>query len=337
LLGDKGRTYGVNWIDINNDGFLDLFLIKGAPHENKIYLNNQDTSFSDYAGSAIRGDFGESTAAAWADYDKDGLVDVLICNHSGKNLLFHNDGNMQFTLVDFESNLGESTNTVGCNWIDFDGDGNLDVFIANYSQANQLYRNLGDGTFEEIYAGQLVTDIEPTVSGSWCDIDNDGDLDLLTANNVNMDNSFYINQGNGEFFKLGSWPFANNHNVFGGGTMATWEDVDNDGDLDLFIAQPFGKNRLYIQDVDNNFDLLADEPVCNEVAYSIAAYWADYNNDGNLDLFIVNGGNYTNHCIGTMDCNPIMNLNQHHTVTIVFLSNYKAFNPIHTELVQKFR
>jgi hypothetical protein len=293
-LPNSGNAKGVNWIDINNDGYLDLFIVQGYFYPNLIYLNNQNETFTAITNSNLTVDMGETVAAAWADYDKDGLVDVFICNVDSSNSLYRNKGDYQFELIDFGVNDPSGKNTCGCNWVDYDNDGDLDLFVVNYYFENFLYSNNGDGTFKKITSGEIVTRSEPTVSASWGDFDSDGDLDMIAANNCNTDNSFYINNGNGKLTRTGVWPFANRGGVLGSGNAASWEDIDNDGDLDLFIAHQYN-NQMYLNSGNNEFIKMTDEPAIRDYGSSSAALWADYNNDGNLDLFIPNDNGQANY------------------------------------------
>lgn len=288
-LDDGSNAQGVNWIDINNDGFLDLFLVAGFMNPNVIYLNNGDGTFTKDTLSNLGVDMGETQASCWGDFDKDGLVDVFICNFDSTNKLYRNLGNLRFESFDFGEKNKQTMNSVGCNWVDYNNDGFQDIFVANYYLKNCLYKNVGGKYFEKVTAGSIVNDAEPSVSGTWGDFDNDGDMDLLVANNVNTDNSFYENMSDGSFSKSAVWPFANRTGIYGAGNGASWEDIDNDGDLDLFIANAYN-NQLYINNGDGEFTAVTDEPFCRDYGYSESALWADYNNDGNIDLFIPNYG-----------------------------------------------
>ncbi len=127
---------------------------------------------------------------------------------------------------------GRST---GSNWIDMDGDDDLDLFVANGNQNNQtnfLYRNEGAGVFTRITEGALVNDGGASIGGTWGDYDNDGDLDLFVSNREGQANFLYRNEGAGAFTRITEGAIATDLNNSNG---ASWIDVDNDGDLDLYV------------------------------------------------------------------------------------------------------
>ena len=119
---------------------------------------------------------------------------------------------------------------------DVDNDGDLDLYVLNFNQANFLYRN-DDGSFIKVTSGSAVTDVSPSISCVWADYDNDLDLDLFMSNGGNQNNVLYRNNGDFTFDKT---VFSDGNSSLGG----SWGDYDNDGDLDLFVANFLDQNNL---------------------------------------------------------------------------------------------
>ncbi len=126
---------------------------------------------------------------------------------------------------------------MGGSWGDYDNDGDLDLFVANQvSSVNDLYINNNDETFSKLITGEVVTETSNSISGSWIDYDNDGDLDLFVTNWQNGKNFLYENSGypNYELIKITSGSIVNDQENSMGGA---WADYDNDGDLEIFLLQ----------------------------------------------------------------------------------------------------
>jgi len=282
------KSLSANWIDYNNDGFVDLYLSMDSYSLNKLYLNNQDGTFSLKPNFSIKPEMKRNESAAWNDFNKDGLPDVLMCMSEDSSMLYLNLGEDKFQKIKLEQETGLFS--IGANWIDMDNDGLDDIFVLNYGSNNYIYKNNGDSTFTKITDGALVNTASYSVSSAWTDIDNDGLMDVLICNNANNSNVFYLNEGDFSF-SVAELPFAPGLTVpMVNSTVAIWEDFDNDGDLDLFsVSGTF--NDLYINEGDLIFSKLENEPLCNESGYSNSVMCEDMNNDGALDLLIMNGDN----------------------------------------------
>ena len=185
----------------------------------------------------------------------------------------------------------------GGNWIDYDNDNDLDLFIPNNPRSpalNFLYRNNGDGTFLKINDGIVVTDIVMTESGTWGDYDNDGDIDLFVADggfDLPRFNSLYRNEGGGVFEEITTEPISNE---LGYSTSSSWGDYDNDGFLDLYCAnftdpgntQLAARQFLYHNNGDGTFSKISSVPVVTTRIASFGMSWGDYDNDNDIDLFV---------------------------------------------------
>ncbi len=200
---------GVNWVDIDKDGDLDLFICNEGGQTNLLYRNNGDGSFTKITNTPLTQTGGNWWSASWGDYDNDGNLDVFISNSNGqKNALYKNNGNWNFTEITSDTIVNEAGNNAITGWGDFDNDGDLDMFVtqAYYSGTtglnNKLYKNMkmetGTATFQRIDAGEVTNNNGWTYGFAWGDYDRDGDLDIFCANTLNENelNALYRNNNN---------------------------------------------------------------------------------------------------------------------------------------------
>ena len=234
-------------------------------------------------------DQGYFRGSSWGDYDNDGDQDLFVVNYGGTNILYNNDGLGEFVNVTSGTMVSEISNFLNASWGDMDNDGDLDLFVASYStpetntNENYLYENNGDGSFTKVMSGEIVSDDGYSFGSSWGDMDNDGDLDLFVANNGN--NFLYENDGSGNFSRVTDGEMVNDESQ---STSASWGDMDNDGDLDIFVTNTGGQsNELYENNGDGSFIKITDGNLVNETGYFESSSWVDYDNDGDLDLFII--------------------------------------------------
>ncbi|MCM2271272.1 MAG: FG-GAP-like repeat-containing protein [candidate division Zixibacteria bacterium] len=280
-----GGTFG----DYDNDGDEDCYVATWWGQLNLFHINNGDGTFTQESGSEITSDNDYSEAATWVDYDQDGFLDLQVCNSAGalQNQLYHNDGDGTFTRVltgliatdGFKSRVGA--------WADYDNDGDQDCYVANEgNQNNNLYQNNGDGTFTKVTTGPPVTDGGQSFSASWGDYDNDGDFDLTVANSVSQTNLLYRNDG-GTFTRITGSPVTT---LASWSVSTAWGDIDNDGDLDLFITNAFGSlddnNLLYTNNGDGTFVREFDDSTATDVGWSYGCAFGDVDKDGDLDLAV---------------------------------------------------
>jgi hypothetical protein len=290
IVNDGGHSQSSSWGDYDNDGYLDLFVTNADSQRNFLYHNNGDGTFTKITQGAIVNDVASSIGSAWGDYDNDGFLDLFVANANDQNnFLYRNNRNGTFTKITTGNIVNDGGNSSGCNWVDYDGDGDPDLFVANRNQKNFLYRNTGNSTpagvaFIKISSGAIVDEANVSIGGSWADYDNDGDLDLFVALG-GPTNALYANDGRGNFAKIISGPVVQDGFVAESGS---WGDYDNDGDLDLFVSNLFGgQDRLYRNDGGGNFTSITNSVVVNKpFLNSHGNAWGDYDNDGDLDLFV---------------------------------------------------
>lgn len=298
LIQDKflesGSSSAVSWVDYDDNGYLDIFIANGGTEgdesSNHLYHNENGQGFTLITNGAIATDVNLSVSASWGDYDNDGLPDLFLPVRLGDNILYHNNGNGNFTKVTTGEIVSDGGDSWCASWGDYNNDGYLDLFVANLDQANFLYQNNKDGSFMKITAGDVVTEDAPSRSCAWSDFDNDGDLDLFVANSGTSVNFLYENNS-GELAKVtGSIVVSEPSDSRG----ASWADYDNDGDLDLFVTNRNRRNFLYRNEGGNSFTDIESSFITTQSRSSRGSGWADFDNDGDLDLFVANSGNQVN-------------------------------------------
>jgi len=341
-VGDAHWGMGCTAADYDNDGYTDIYVANFGP--NVLYHNNGDGTFTDVTEEAGVGDPRWSTGTAWGDYDGDGDLDLYVANYvnfdvnniekyrkvnvwrgievmagprgleGAEDVFYRNNGDGTFT--DFTTEAGLTDRLKGYGFAvlfaDYDNDGDLDIYIANDSVPNYLYRNNGDGTFTEVglEAGVAYSEDGREQAGMGAvfgDYDNDGDLDLFVTNFSDDNNTLYRNDGDGFFtdvtFQSGlgapSLPFVSWGTEF--------LDYDNDGWKDLFVATGhvypqvdqynFGmtyeeRNQLYHNNRDGTFTEVTEVagPGMQIKKVSRGATFGDYDNDGDIDVLVLNMG-----------------------------------------------
>jgi hypothetical protein len=274
-LQDEGRGGGAAWGDYDGDGDLDLYFANWDG-ENKLLRNDAGT-FVD-ATVAPLDDAGAGTGVAWGDYDNDGDLDLYVANSDGANKLFRNDGT-GFTDVT-TGPLGDTRASHAVAWADFDLDSDLDLYVANTGY-NRLLENLGWPTFEFAVVDSSSQSAQ-SEGVAWGDYDNDGDPDLLVANR-GMPNRLYRND-DGALTDVTAPPVGG----FATSIGVAWGDYDNDGDLDAFVGNMFGSNQLLRNEGGGSFTDATTAPLDDPTRDATGVAWLDYDNDGDLDLYVVN-------------------------------------------------
>ncbi len=294
IATDLASSLAATWGDYDNDGDLDLFVANNIGFPNFLYRNEGGGTFIRIENDPIVSDLGYAHGASWADYDNDGYLDLFVGSYFETffNLLYHNNGDGTFTKVSNNPVVTEASPSITGVWGDYNNDGLIDLFVVNTGGVNNsLYKNTGNGTFQRITTGAIVNDGGSSVGASWGDYDNDGDLDLFVANAGNENNFLYRNNGNGSFTKVTSGAIVSD----GGHSHGSgWGDFDKDGDLDLFVSNDGQNNFLYRNEGNGNFTKVTESPVMNDGGKSFGSAWADYDQDGDVDLFVANRDNGQN-------------------------------------------
>jgi hypothetical protein len=288
VFSDDGAQTNA-WGDYDSDGDLDLYVgFRGRA--NRLYQNT-DGTFTDIASQVGLADEEETRAVAWGDYDSDGDLDLYVgftSDPTTHNKLYENQNNGEyFRDVSDSQGMNRSGTTRQPSFIDYDGDGDLDLFVAFRDQPNRLYRN-DLQAFVDVTDISGIGDSRRTVGAAWFDADGDGDLDLFTANQNGDEDGFYLNLGNGSFEDVGADLGINQpgRTATQGSVGVAVGDYDNDGDLDLYVAS-YGPDLIWENQNDTlGFIKISSGEGFDGDHHSVAATFADYDNDGWLDLYV---------------------------------------------------
>jgi hypothetical protein len=334
--GSTGKKYlvepvsaGLALFDYDGDGLIDIYFLSGAPLfpapadsaiTNRLYHNEGNWQFRDVTEEAGVGDPGFGLGVAAADYDNDGDMDLLVANF-GSDVLYRNNGDGTFTDVSEEAGLkGEFRVGAGVAWFDRDGDGDLDLLLATYTQfrldqhlprmidgfpcyagpldykpaPSILLDNRGDGTYADVSAEAGIASAAGNGMGVIsADYDQDGDADLFVLNDE-MPNFLFENDGKGNFQEVGllrGFAFSALGKPLGN-MGVDCADYDNDGWLDLFVTTysnempTLFRNRRGMFE-DATLPAGAGTTTLPHVKWGTA--FADFDHDGRRDLFIAQG------------------------------------------------
>lgn len=311
LVGlDRFNTAGGGIMDdFDQDGLLDVVVTASEPTEPMgLYRNVGDGTFREQtSGSGCEDQFG-GLYCVQADYDNDGHLDIFIprgawLDHPIRPTLLRNDGTMHFDDVTESAGLDDAANSICAAWADYDNDGWLDLFVGCEGQPNRLYRNRGDGRFQEVAerAGVAGSAVPMTKGCAWIDFDNDNDPDLFTTS-LSGPAILYRND-DGRFTDV-----SQELGIDGPQTgFACWSwDYNNDGWLDLFatsydhttadvvkglLGEPHERhsNRLYRNLAGQGFEDVTAEAGLDLVFATMGSNFGDFDNDGYLDMYLGTG------------------------------------------------
>jgi enediyne biosynthesis protein E4 len=334
-----GYAMGAATGDFNNDGCVDLYVTN--LERSQLFRNDCDGTFTDVSKKSGAEDLGWSVSAAFVDYDRDGWLDLFVgnyvyysvdadkpCLHSIGSLvdycppsayrpqpdhLFHNNRDGTFTDVTIAAGMGrEFGPALGVSTADFNGDGWVDIYVANDGAANQLWINRHDGTFTNtaLLAGAALGadgEAKGSMGVDAADFDHDGDQDLFVTELAREGHDLYVNDGSGVFaeraagagIRLSSLPYT--------GFGAAWFDFDNDGWLDIMTvngavrhaAEALTRNETFsLQQPKQLFHHLGNGTfvdvtgqagaALNTPEVSRGAAFGDVDNDGDTDVVVAN-------------------------------------------------
>ncbi|MDP8267146.1 MAG: CRTAC1 family protein [Candidatus Tenebribacter davisii] len=290
------RAGRIAWGDYNKDGFQDI-LLDGR----RLFRNIKGAQFVEVTQAAFP-DTICGNGGLWGDFDNDGDLDLIT---KDPEYIWLNDRGIFYKVNGVKSIADNKVSTEGIGIGDVDKDGYLDIYFANYekkyvNEADQFFRGIGNGEFNETseQAGIFSIDGENRAGRgvNMCDFDGDRDLDIFVSNYRLNDNFLWQNDGTGYFKNTALELGITGDEVDGwwGHTIGSeWADIDNDGDFDLItcnLAHPryidfSNKTRLYINEEGKFVDHRKEAGIFYEETHSEPC-WADFNNDGFLDLYI---------------------------------------------------
>ncbi len=301
------RNYrGTAWADYDNDGDPDCFV---AGEYGALYTNNGGTFSAPASGDFARSVQSAGWSPTWGDFNGDGNLDLYIALPAGfmslgtyrPSRLYLNDGppSYGFTRLDTGLISTQVAPFTSANWTDFDQDGDLDLFVGtgpanNVGGTDFLYRNLlretGAVGFEQITTGPMATDNADGQVWNMIDYDNDGDLDGYRTNWGGAlpsirPNDLYRND-NGTFVPVIGDAISTEPYISLG---QVWADYDNDGDLDCFVTNDQTWDSYYRNNGDGSFTTVLTGDIRNVASSTWGAGGADYDNDGDIDLFVQGG------------------------------------------------
>jgi len=289
---------GVAWLDYNNDRFPDLIFTNGL-EATRLFRNNWDGTFTDVSTSSGLLNLAGTMGVVSGDFDSDGFVDLFFTTMAGTaNRLLRNNGTGGFEDVSRYADITEASYSASATTSDYDGDGDLDVYVTNYLAGatpregglpNFLYRNDGEAGFTEVAVSLALDDAGCGLGAIFSDFNNDGRSDLYVTNDYG-----YAVEPNA-YFRNGYPSFTNE--AFDNGTAATVNamgiakgDYDNDDDQDIYVTNI--RDNLLFTNSDAG-DFFSFSSVFAGVALPELTGWGaaftDFDLDGNLDLFVANG------------------------------------------------
>ena len=317
-LDDRRGGWGASSVDYDNDGDPDLFVSRDAWEgraANSLYRNDGDR-FVDIAPQAGVADSGASFTATWGDYNNDSYLDLYVANgvigDGDTNRLYRNNGDGTFAEMGTAAAVADSGNTIGTAFGDYDNDGRPDLYVVNIGQPNRLYRNNGDGTFAD---RALAAGVSYPLDGGYVtfffDYNNDGQLDIFAALMSSFNDALnsaiegqavepnrpflYHNNGDGTFADITQ--LAGLARSFG--TMGIgMGDIDNDGFADIYLANGgpemyrLEPNTLFRNRGDGTFADVTELANVGNLGKGHGATFADFDRDGDLDLYAGLGGHY---------------------------------------------
>jgi len=290
-LGYINNSYAAAWGDYDNDGDPDLY-IANFYEQDELLRNDGNGNFTNVTGTA-RIDItsvGNSSAVAWGDYDNDGDLDIYLGKYWGNNELYANNGNGSFSLVSGTAGVRDVRDCEEVLWSDYDGDGDIDLYVVNREQDNALYQNQGNGKFIEISGELGLNNTEIGRGGVWADYDYNEKPDLFLANIGR--NFLYKNLGNGQFSEVGmDMGIAGGNEYDWESWDAAWSDYDGDGDRDLLVVgggDSFQFSTVFFLNIN---DVFYDSSHLLDVVYNVmvpatGCGFGDYDRDGDPDIFI---------------------------------------------------
>ena len=359
-FGLAEQVYALNAVraDYDNDGWPDLLLLRGAwerPARMSLLHNKQGEAFEDVTDQSGLGELIATESAAWGDYDNDGRLDLFVCGEyvprpagraggtfepdpRNRCRLYHNEGNGTFVDIASRAGVVNERWAKGACWGDYDNDGRIDLFVSNMDGPPRLYRNVGDGSFEDVAPSLRIDGPPHGFTSMFWDYDDDGWLDLFVADygsslaEVVADKLGLLSYSENHshvYHNLGAKGFEEVSRTLGlarpmPAMSVNAGDIDNDGHLDLYVGTGWMNlsglvpNTMYLNAGDH-FDDVTEPSGTGHLQKGHGVSFADWDSDGDLDLFVVLGGGYP----GDRGYNALFQNpgNQRHSIRIKLVGN----------------
>lgn len=281
-VGDEGLGMDAVWGDYDNDGDLDLYVANFGP--NLLYRNEGDGTFTNMTQEAGVGDPRWSVACAFADVDHDGDLDIFVVNYGDRNTLYRNNFNGTFTDVTQEAGIGGARRSRGVVFTDYDNDRDVDFFVLNDGEPDQLFSNNRDGTFTDMAEEAGIASPGRSFSAAISDYDRDRFMDLVVGS-TGEPPVLYRYLRDGRYIPVSlPWPEGFSAEV------VSSLDYDNDGDMDILAVSRDGRPLLLRNRMGKNFEV--DEEAFPKVSVPGVkkALVGDYDLDGDQDVALVSYG-----------------------------------------------
>ncbi len=296
-----GVSVGV-FADYDNDGFRDLFVSRTF-RPNQLFHNRGDGTFEDVTARSGLGADCCTTVASWGDYDNDGYLDLYVgryldprvkipttfyARNGEPNQLYHNDGDGTFTNVTTAAGVGDTGLCLGSAWGDYDDDGDADLYAVNDFGRSTLYRNEGDGTFTDVTVDSGTLAYGAGMSASFADYDNDGRLDLYTAD-IRSEHGWFAEAPTVRRYMANSW----RQGVWKTDMPLYFEIFRQSGTRFVEVFQEMASgNHLLRNRGDGTFEDVSWKAGANPVGWFWGSVFADFDNDGWQDLYSADGWVY---------------------------------------------
>ena len=277
---DTNNSRSIAVDDLNGDGYLDV-VVANSNQINRVYLADGEGGFT--AGTNIFSDTNDSQSIAVGDLNGDGHLDIVVANYNQINRVYLGDGSGDFTGVS-GSDISTDTNKSRSIAVDdLNGDGHLDIVVANYSQRNRVYLGDGSGDFTGVSGTDISSDADRSLSIALGDLNGDDDLDIVVANyGVNK---VYLGDGSGDFTGVSGTDISSDADR---SLSIALGDLNGDDDLDIVVANYFTTetDKVYLGDGSGDFTGVSGSDISSDMHFGASIAVGDLDGDGDLDIAV---------------------------------------------------
>ena len=282
-INNTGKNYGVAIGDYDNDGREDIYVSRHTLG-NLLYRNLGNGTFVDVSQQAGIAHQGTTTCSVWGDIDNDGDLDLYLGNRDEANILYENNGDGTFTDISQNAGVDVLFRARAVLFGDINQDGFIDLYVANITAPNYMFKNNGDNTFTDFTESSNTQDFGVAMGSLFFDYDNDGDIDLYLTHDANQPYILFQNDGAGRFTDVSE---ESNTNYAGQGMGVDVGDLNNDGHLDIYITNLYA-NTLLLNNGDGTYTDITEEAEVGDQGMGWGTIWLDCDNDGLSDIYVAN-------------------------------------------------